>query len=132
MSETKTMLQCDELDHKAIVLAMAQRERAGPIPDGDGNAAGRTIAEICRGWQDYHSWYSDDKGTDAQQQEIEWAEQEGFGLTPLKNEIERRIKTIKGIEIIGSGAGADAADISFYLDSQKFSLVLTAKDIDNA
>lgn len=43
-------LRCDELDYKAIQRAIAKRQQLFIMPDGDGNAAGRFVAEICRGW----------------------------------------------------------------------------------
>lgn len=46
------ILECDELDAKAIHEAIARRQRRRIMPDGDGNMAGRVIAEICRGWME--------------------------------------------------------------------------------
>lgn len=49
----KTMtLECDELDYAAIQQAVAQRQRWGILPDGEGDMAGRVLAEICRGWME--------------------------------------------------------------------------------
>lgn len=52
MSKTRRtiVLELDALDFEAIQDAMAIRQRWRAMPDGDGNLAGRTIAEICRGW----------------------------------------------------------------------------------
>ena len=47
------ILECDELDAKAIHEAIARRQRRRIMPDGDGNMAGRVIAEICRGWMEF-------------------------------------------------------------------------------
>ena len=46
--------ECDEQDYDAICAAIARRQSWGVMPDdGDapgGNATGRVLAEICRGW----------------------------------------------------------------------------------
>jgi hypothetical protein len=44
------VLELDDLDEKEIRRAIAIRQAWGPLPDGDGNTAGRVVAEICRGW----------------------------------------------------------------------------------
>lgn len=53
------ILECDELDAKAIHEAIARHQRrshmfggGSTMPDGEGNMAGRVIAEICRGWME--------------------------------------------------------------------------------
>src|SRR3972149_1537347 len=127
----KMELELDALDHKAIIEAIARRERQNPLPAGESNLEGRALAEICRGWQDYNVWFCDDITTEAQQLELEAAAEAGFALLPLKNEIERWIKTIKRIEIIGSGSGSEKADISFILDGQKYILILEIKGKEN-
>lgn len=43
-------LLLDECDYAAVQKAIAYRQSWGIMPDGDGNIAGRTMAEICRGW----------------------------------------------------------------------------------
>ena len=124
---TKMELELDELDHKAVIEALAWRERQSPLPNGKGNIEGRTIAEICRGWKDYVVWSSDNIASEAQQLEADWAEEAGFDMLSLKNEINRRLATIKGIEIIGSGCGADSADISFELEGHRYALRIVKK-----
>jgi len=45
------VLVLDQYDYHAVASAI--RHRLGTsIPDGDGNHAGRVIAEICRGWME--------------------------------------------------------------------------------
>lgn len=44
----RIILECDELDAKAIHAAIAWRQSIRILPDGGGNLAGRVIAEICR------------------------------------------------------------------------------------
>lgn len=43
-------LLLDIEDYDAIQKAIAYRQTWGVMPDGDGNIAGRVVAEICRGW----------------------------------------------------------------------------------
>jgi len=43
-------IEVDELDYSAIQRAIAMRQTWGIMPDGEGNVAGRVLAEICRGW----------------------------------------------------------------------------------
>lgn len=43
-------LVLDQADYDAIQKAIAYRQTWGVMPDGEGNIAGRVIAEICRGW----------------------------------------------------------------------------------
>lgn len=45
-------LECDEDDYGAIQRAIARRQLRRSLPDGDGNQAGRVIAEICRAWEE--------------------------------------------------------------------------------
>jgi len=45
-------LECDELDFDAIQKAIARRQLFRCLPDGEGNMAGRIVAEICRGWEE--------------------------------------------------------------------------------
>lgn len=42
----------DELDHDAIRRALAIRQGWRILPDGEGDIAGRLLAEICRGWEE--------------------------------------------------------------------------------
>jgi hypothetical protein len=57
------VLELDELDYDAVQRALSERQRmnhqyAGGsiLPDGEGNYAGRNIAEICRGWLEFLEW----------------------------------------------------------------------------
>lgn len=43
-------LVLDQADYDAIQKAIAYRQTWGVMPDGEGNIAGRVIAEIRRGW----------------------------------------------------------------------------------
>ena len=52
MSVCKMVLELDELDYAAVVRVIAERESGGELPDGGGNLNGRTIAEICRGYDE--------------------------------------------------------------------------------
>ncbi len=49
----KITLELDELDYNALLRAMSIRQQSRCMPDGDGNMAGRVIAEICRGWLEF-------------------------------------------------------------------------------
>jgi len=40
----------DDDDYQHIVAAMRCRDEIGVMPDGEGNAEGRLLAEIARGW----------------------------------------------------------------------------------
>lgn len=44
------ILRLDALDAAAVREAMRQRRAMAPLPEGGGNADGRVIAEIARGW----------------------------------------------------------------------------------
>ena len=51
-------LELDEPDYRSVQEAIARRQgfQVGfrpPLPDGEGNMAGRIIAEICRGWLEH-------------------------------------------------------------------------------
>jgi hypothetical protein len=46
----KIELEIDKADYTAIQKAIAKRQVLRVMPDGEGNMAGRVIAEICRGW----------------------------------------------------------------------------------
>lgn len=48
----RTELVVDELDWQAIQRCIAKRQLYRSLPDGEGNMAGRVIAEICRGWEE--------------------------------------------------------------------------------
>lgn len=54
MPETirKIELEIDDLDYETIQRCIAKRQLYRVLPDGDGNMAGRVIAEICRGWEE--------------------------------------------------------------------------------
>lgn len=61
MSKTKTLtLELDEDDHNSIQAAIAKYQAEQriegelSIADGEGPLIGRIVAEICRGWADYH------------------------------------------------------------------------------
>lgn len=45
-------LEVDDLDYEAIQRVIATRQLYRCMPDGEGNQAGRVIAEICRGWEE--------------------------------------------------------------------------------
>lgn len=45
-------LKLDELDYEAVQRCIARRQLYRIMPDGEGNQAGRVIAEICRGWEE--------------------------------------------------------------------------------
>lgn len=47
---TRVVLDLDEWDRESLVSALGTREAWGFIPDGQGNANARIVAEICRGW----------------------------------------------------------------------------------
>lgn len=48
-------LVVDELDYCSIQEAIAKRQTWMSMPDDDGgNAAGKVVAEICRGWLEFH------------------------------------------------------------------------------
>lgn len=50
----KTMeLVLDDLDYEAIQRVMAIRQRCCIFPDGESNVAGKVLAEICRGWEEF-------------------------------------------------------------------------------
>lgn len=58
----RIVLECDELDakwiHEAIAKCQLQANSFGEysiLPDGEGNMAGRVIAEICRDWLEEYS-----------------------------------------------------------------------------
>lgn len=50
--EREIVLRCDKLDFDAIQKALTRRQMFRSMPDGDGNLAGRLVAEICRGWEE--------------------------------------------------------------------------------
>lgn len=59
MSVKTIMLEIDDADYAAIQKAISfrqtwNRSKGGDkvLPDGDGNQAGRVVAEICRGWME--------------------------------------------------------------------------------
>ena len=54
-------LELDELDYSAICQAVARRQLFRSMPDGEGNEAGRVIAEICRGWLEMITARTDEK-----------------------------------------------------------------------
>lgn len=60
-------LELDETDYNAIERAIAMRQNFRVMPEGLGNLAGRTIAEICRGWMEFL-----DRGCDEDQAGEEW------------------------------------------------------------
>lgn len=46
----------DETDYRKIQASIARRQRWMCLPDADeagANLAGRVLAEICRGWEEY-------------------------------------------------------------------------------
>lgn len=45
-------LELDDLDYAAVQEAIATRQLYRVLPDGEGNLAGRVVAEICRGWME--------------------------------------------------------------------------------
>ena len=45
-------LKCDEIDYDAIQAAIARRQLWRSLPEGEGDQAGRVLAEICRGWSE--------------------------------------------------------------------------------
>lgn len=50
-SKVRTLtLKLDEEDYAHLVCAMRCRDEMGIMPEGGGNAFGRLIAEIARGW----------------------------------------------------------------------------------
>jgi hypothetical protein len=50
---TRTVvLELDTDDYDAVQDALAVRQAWRVMPDGEGDVAGRTIAEICRGWME--------------------------------------------------------------------------------
>jgi hypothetical protein len=61
---TKIVLELDDLDFAVVMQAMDRRQRFmggtrdtdETLPDGEGNLAGRTLAEICRGWEEMLDW----------------------------------------------------------------------------
>ena len=55
-------LELDEDDRNAINMAITQRQIWRVLPDGDGNLAGRVLAEICRGWMELHDNLPDSEG----------------------------------------------------------------------
>lgn len=48
----RIVLECDDLDYDAINRVFARHQQMHSLPDGDGNMAGRLVAEICRGWEE--------------------------------------------------------------------------------
>ena len=57
MPDTRTLtVRIDQLDYDAIQRAIAYRQTWRSLPDGDGDIAGRIIAEICRGWMEWMEW----------------------------------------------------------------------------
>lgn len=64
MSTTTITLECDELDAATINAAIADwqvrtRWASGSVmlPDGEGNLAGRIVAELIRGLNEYREMY---------------------------------------------------------------------------
>jgi hypothetical protein len=56
----RIILEVDELDFLSIHVAMSYRQLWRVLPDGDGNLAGRLIAEIVRGYMDLICEQEDD------------------------------------------------------------------------
>ncbi len=56
-AKAKTVaLELDDLDFDAVQKAISIRQGlmgGGLLPDGEGNLAGRIVAEICRGWMEF-------------------------------------------------------------------------------
>ena len=51
-TDVSVELMLDEDDARSLTKAVSIREKMACIPDGGGNEAGRTVAEICRGWME--------------------------------------------------------------------------------
>jgi hypothetical protein len=54
MATRELTITLDELDYKAVVRCIAQKEQEGPagVPEGDSDLNGAALAEICRGWEE--------------------------------------------------------------------------------
>jgi len=53
MHEHEIEIKVDAADYSAIQCAIAMRQTWMTMSDGEGNVAGRVLAEICRGWLEH-------------------------------------------------------------------------------